>query len=300
MPGLAPWEANSERIRAGFTLLEIGGNCHFCLAGTDGAAGDWQNDANSSPARARPAGLRPRPRARALPSTGAVAGHDQKLNLMQQTMSFLTHDLTQMMPRPVRGDQAQREPALLAGAGVLASESEGMRFCALAVNPLMRLPRSNLLTVGYRIHDGYLERLALRLTDAAGSVKPTMQKLIPADSPRLQFTDGTRWQESWSSVQAIPVAVRMTLHSPQWGEIERIWLLTRAAIIMITSPPKRGMALVVVLVLLAVMMLVTITLSGGCSSNWKNAQPAGVPAGAVVQRQCRKPGAERAQSEPEK
>lgn len=37
--------------------------------------------------------------------------------------------------------------------------------------------------------------------------------------------DGTRWQESWSSGQAIPVAVRMTLHSPQWGEIERIWLL---------------------------------------------------------------------------
>lgn len=93
------------------------------------------------------------------------------------------------------------------------------------VNPLMRLPRSNLLTVGYRIHDGYLERLAWPLTDAAGSVKPTMQKLIPADSLRLRFYDGTRWQESWSSVQAIPVAVRMTLHSPQWGEIERIWLL---------------------------------------------------------------------------
>ncbi len=92
----------------------------------------------------------------------AVAGHDQKLNLMQQTMSFLTHDLTQMMPRPVRGDQGQREPALLAGAGVLASESEGMRFVrGGVVNPLMRLPRSNLLTVGYRIHDGYLERLAL-------------------------------------------------------------------------------------------------------------------------------------------
>ncbi len=66
-----------------------------------------------------------------------------------------------MMPRPVRGDQGQREPALLAGAGVLASESEGMRFVrGGVVNPLMRLPRSNLLTVGYRIHDGYLERLA--------------------------------------------------------------------------------------------------------------------------------------------
>lgn len=91
----------------------------------------------------------------------AVADHDQKLNLMQQTMSFLTHDLTQIMPRPVRSDQGQREPALLAGPGVLASESGGMRFVrGGVVNPLMRLPRSNLLTVGYRIHDGYLERLA--------------------------------------------------------------------------------------------------------------------------------------------
>ncbi len=62
--------------------------------------------------------------------------------------------------------------------GVLASESGGMRFVrGGVVNPLMRLPRSNLLTVGYRIHDGYLERLARPLTDAAGSVKPTMQKV---------------------------------------------------------------------------------------------------------------------------
>ncbi len=106
------------------------------------------------------------------------------------------------------------------------------------------------------------ERLARPLTDAAGSVKPTTQKLIPADSLRLQFYDGTRWQESWSSVQAIPVAVRITLHSPQWGEIERIWLLRGPQLSSITSPPKRGMALVVVLVLLAVIMLVTITLSG--------------------------------------
>ena len=156
----------------------------------------------------------------------AVAEHDQKLKLMQHTMSLLTHDLTQMMPRPVRGDQGQREPALLVGNGVLASESEGIRFVRSGVvNPLMHLPRSNLLTVGYRIHDGYLERLSWPVVDAAGSVKPTKQKLIPADSLRLQFYDGTRWQKSGASQQALPVAVRMTLHSPQWGDIERVWLL---------------------------------------------------------------------------
>lgn len=88
------------------------------------------------------------------------------------------------------------------------------------VNLLMRLPRSNSLTVGYRIRDGYSERLALP-TDAAG-VKPTMQKLIPAIRPfavpmmvragELVVSTGDPWQ-------------CMTLHSPQWGEIERIWLL---------------------------------------------------------------------------
>lgn len=156
----------------------------------------------------------------------SIVEHEQKLNAMQLAMSFMSHDLTQVMPRPVRGDQGQRESALLAGPGVLASESEGIRFVRGGViNPLMRLPRSNLLTVGYRISDGYLERLVWPLTDVAGSVKPTIQKLIPADSFRLQFHDGTRWQHSWSSFQAIPVAIRITLQTPQWNDIERVWLL---------------------------------------------------------------------------
>ncbi|WP_249920857.1 type II secretion system minor pseudopilin GspJ, partial [Escherichia coli] len=104
--------------------------------------------------------------------------------------------------------------------------SEGVRFVrGGVVNPLMRLPRSNLLTVGYRIRNGYLERLVWPLTDAADSVEPTIQKLFPADLLRLQFHDGTRWLEDWSSQQTIPAAVRMILHSPQWGDIERIWLL---------------------------------------------------------------------------
>lgn len=125
-------------------------------------------------------------------ANSVVAGHDRKLHIVQQTMSFLNHDLTQMMPRPVRGKQGQREPVLLAGAGVLASDSEGIRFVrGGVVNPLMRLPRSNLLTVGYRIRNDYLERLVWPLTDAADSEEPTIQKLFPADSLRLQFHNGT-------------------------------------------------------------------------------------------------------------
>lgn len=70
---------------------------------------------------------------------------------------------------------------------------------------------------------------------------------------------------------------------------------------MITLPPKRGMALVVVLVLLAVMMLVTITLSsrmqqqlGRTRSQQEYQQALWYSASAES------PGAERTQSEPEK
>lgn len=69
---------------------------------------------------------------------------------------------------------------------------------------------------------------------------------------------------------------------------------------MITSPPKRGMALVVVLVLLAVMMLVTITLSGRMQQQLGRTRSQQEYQQALVQRQCRKPGVERTQSEPEK
>lgn len=104
----------------------------------------------------------------------AVAGHDQKLNLMQQTMSFLTHDLTQMMPRPVRGDQGQREPALLAGAGVLASESEGMRFVrGGVVNPLMRIwlaMRNGLSAASMNAGDGAPGGRWLRLCSSPSSM----------------------------------------------------------------------------------------------------------------------------------
>ncbi|GHL47905.1 hypothetical protein ECZU29_27550 [Escherichia coli] len=59
------------------------------------------------------------------------------------------------------------------------------------------------------------------------------------------------------------------------------------------------MALVVVLVLLAVMMLVTITLSGRMQQQLGRTRSQQEYQQALWQRQCRKPGVERTQSEPE-
>lgn len=69
---------------------------------------------------------------------------------------------------------------------------------------------------------------------------------------------------------------------------------------MITSPPKRGMALVVVLVLLAVMMLVTITLSGRMQQQLGRTRSQQEYQQALWYNASAESGVERTQSEPEK
>ncbi|GHK17446.1 hypothetical protein ECZU03_12350 [Escherichia coli] len=68
---------------------------------------------------------------------------------------------------------------------------------------------------------------------------------------------------------------------------------------MITSPPKRGMALVVVLVLLAVMMLVTITLSGRMQQQLGRTRSQQEYQQALWYSASAESGVERTQSEPE-
>lgn len=155
-----------------------------------------------------------------------VTEHDHKLKALQQTMSFMSHDLTQIVPRQMRRENGQWESSFLAGEGVLASESWGIRFVRSGIiNPGMQLPRSNLLTVGYRIRSGYLERLSWPLMDMDDNVNPVVQKLIKADTISLFFYDGSVWQTSWQSSQELPFAMRIILHTQKWGMIERVWLL---------------------------------------------------------------------------
>lgn len=101
-------------------------------------------------------------------------------------------------------------------------------------------------------------------------------------------------------MQAIPVAVRITLHSPQWGEIEHL-VVTRAAIIMIlTTKTRNGTGRGAGIAGGRKCFTANIHFPGGCSNNLgERCQPAGAQQALWVQRQCRKLALS-AQSEPEK
>ncbi|MGL4927964.1 MAG: type II secretion system minor pseudopilin GspJ [Plesiomonas shigelloides] len=152
--------------------------------------------------------------------------HQEMLQTVLSSMQMLNHDVSQMVPRSIRGSRGVSEPTLLAGHGMLDSDSEGVRFIRGGlVNPQMQLPRSHLVKVGYRIHQEHLERLVWPVVDSPDNVKPTVQRLMPAKQLTLQFYDGQRWVTRWDSAQALPQALRMTFDSPLLGNIDRIWLL---------------------------------------------------------------------------
>lgn len=159
-----------------------------------------------------------------------------ELQALQQMMQYLTHDLTQMIPKTVRSGPAGREAALLVGNGVLGSQGVGLRFTrGGVVNPHMMQARSHFTQVGYRIAEGKLERWLWPQTDLDSRMTPQVQVLAPVNALRVQFYDNGRWSGQWSSPQASPQAIRITFDFPQLGTIDRVWLLRGALL-----PSGRG------------------------------------------------------------
>lgn len=151
------------------------------------------------------------------------AEQEKRLNLMRQTMQLLGHDLTQMVPRAVRGADGESEPALQVQQSV--AETMGFRFVRTGVpNPQMALARSHLLKVGYRLRQGHLQRLIWPDVDGA-EAEPVVQQLIPARRITLRYYDGSVWLAHWQAQQAIPLAIKMQIDTPEQGVIERVWLL---------------------------------------------------------------------------
>lgn len=152
--------------------------------------------------------------------------HEVKIKNLLQTINFMNNDFTQIIPRSIRSDNGQREPALLSGLNILDSNSHGIRFIRGGViNPQMQLPRSHLTKIGYRIHKGYLERLSWPTLDTPAHVKPIIHPLVEAESLTIQLYDGTKWIDHWQGDPSPIIAIKIQLKTSQYQTIERIWLL---------------------------------------------------------------------------
>ena len=151
-----------------------------------------------------------------------------RLQAIQRTVSYLSTDLLQAAPRPVRDELGQSQPALRSSfAADFALElTHGGWPNAAGV------PRSTQQRSAYRIEDDELVRYHWNVLDRTPNNLPVATILLTEiDSLTFRFMlDSGDWSDQWpplaagaaSNSKLLPRAVEITLALPDEGELKRI------------------------------------------------------------------------------
>lgn len=157
----------------------------------------------------------------------------KRLQQIQQSVSVLNRDLLQILPRAVRDEYGNVQPALSAGNNIdnLVEFTRGGR-----VNPA-NLLRSTLLRVAYRFDDEKLIRLQWPQLDNAPGVEAKQTILIDdVENVSIRFLDQNgEWQEQWPPLNSDAstnagnttglTAIEVVLQLNDWGEIRRLYAM---------------------------------------------------------------------------
>ena len=167
----------------------------------------------------------------------AVEAQSQRLAAVQMTVFRLEQDIEQTVPRGIRDEYGEPQPALFGGA--LAS-SDTLTLTRTGWDNPLKQPRATLQRVAYRLQEGRLWRLYWPVLDRGGVMEPRETLLLDrVQTFKVRFLgeDGT-WQDNWplptnndggETVQhdatTLPRAVEVHLTLEDWGEITRLFPL---------------------------------------------------------------------------
>jgi len=160
----------------------------------------------------------------------------KRLQQIQQSVSVLNRDFLQIMPRAVRDEYGNVQPALSAGSNIdnLVEFTRGGR-----VNPA-NLLRSTLLRVAYRFEEEKLVRLQWPQLDNAPAAEATPTILIDeVGGVTIRFLDQNgEWQEQWPPLNSGDstggtgagnttdlTAIEIVMQLNDWGEIRRLYAM---------------------------------------------------------------------------
>ena len=152
-----------------------------------------------------------------------------RLQSVQRTISYLSSELLQTVPRSIRADLGTE--ALPALQSSLASEF-ALRLTHGGWPNSAGVPRSTLQRAAYRIEDGELIRYHWTVLDRTVSNTPFATVMLEnVDSLTFRFLSGTdEWTDQWPPLTTggravssnLPRAVEIVLMLPDEGEITRV------------------------------------------------------------------------------
>ncbi len=157
----------------------------------------------------------------------------KRLQQIQQSVSVLNRDFSQIVPRSIRDEFGNPQPYLSAGNNIdnLVEFSRGGR-----VNPA-NLLRSSLLRIAYQFDDEKLVRLQWPQMDRAQETEAKKTILIDnLNEVTIRFLDqNAEWQEQWPPLNATGgadsgnttelIGIEIVLDLKDWGEIRRLYAM---------------------------------------------------------------------------
>jgi general secretion pathway protein J len=161
-----------------------------------------------------------------LNTQAAVEIQADALAELQKVYLLVQRDIEQVVPRPVRDEYGDEQPALT-GEDALQLTRGGWS------NPAGRL-RSSLQRVGYAFEDRQLVRYSWAVLDRAQDSEPQRQVLIgDIEEMTIRYlTANNEWEQRWPNPLAVadgnvpatglPKAVEITLNHERFGPL--LWL----------------------------------------------------------------------------
>ena len=160
----------------------------------------------------------------------------QSLSQLQRAQLNISRDFTQLVPRAIRDEYGDYQSALKTEDGFYLVEltRAGWR------NPLQER-RSELQRVAYELSDGELLRHHWKVLDRAQDSEPVTRRLLSdVESITVSFLNSSRaWIDEWPPTDLntnddqvedlmkeyaeLPLAVRITLVHPRFGEVTRLF-----------------------------------------------------------------------------
>lgn len=153
----------------------------------------------------------------------------KRLQQVQQSVSVLNRDFSQIIQRGIRDEYGNRQPYLTTGNNLdnlIEFTRGGM------VNPA-NLLRSHLLRVAYRFDDEKLVRLQWPQLDRAQGIEAKQSTLIDnVEKVTIRFLDeNAEWQEQWPPLNTGAgdtqdlAAIEIVMQLKDWGDIRRLYAM---------------------------------------------------------------------------
>lgn len=145
---------------------------------------------------------------------------------LQRAMLIMERDFLQIQQRIPRTQGTENQLVILGGEFEFESDAYGIGFVRVGwQNPQLRLKRSHLQNVAYRIQENRLERLHTLYVDAVIGSEPKVRVLLNGVTDfqvevLSEIQNELNWSQSIANV-TLPYAIAITLTTEQFGEIRR-------------------------------------------------------------------------------